>query len=327
MIRRAVIDVGTNSVKLLVADVDGVAAHPVFEQSHQTRLGQGFYETHRLQPAAIARTAEAVAQYAVVARGHGAAHLRVIATSAARDAQNSADLAAAIRHAASLPLGIISGDQEAAWAFQGVLTNPALANGPLLLLDVGGGSAEFILGRNGQSHFRQSFPLGSVRLLEKFPPADPPAPEELPRCQAWLKDFLGREVGPQLLPALRREAAGAALRLVGTGGSASVLGTMTAGLTEFDRDRIEAVCLSREQLRDRVEELWRLPLERRRQIPGLPANRADVILMGAAIYEAIMAQFDLAELRLSTRGLRFGAVLAMEQGPAMPAATPARPAA
>ena len=297
-------------MKLLVAEVDGIAAQPVFEESHQTRLGQGFYQTHQLQPDAIARTAEAVVRYAAIARKHGAAHLRVIATSAARDAQNSDDLAAAILHAASLPLEIISGDQEAAWAFQGVLTNPDLANGPLLLLDVGGGSAEFILGNGGRSHFRQSFALGSVRLLEKFPPADPPAPEELPRCRAWLKDFLSREVASQLLPALRRETAGASPRLVGTGGSASVLGTMAAGLTQFDRECIEAVRLSREHLRDRVEELWHLPLERRRQISGLPANRADVILMGAAIYEAIMAQFDLAELRLSTRGLRFGAVLA-----------------
>lgn len=314
MIRRAVIDVGTNSVKLLVAEVDGAAAQPIFEESHQTRLGQGFYETHRLQPDAIARTAEAVANYAATAREHGAVQLRVIATSAARDAQNSADLTAAIRHAAALPLEIISGDQEAAWAFQGVLTNPALANGPLLLLDVGGGSAEFILGNGGRSHFRQSFALGSVRLLERFPPADPPAPEELPRCRAWLQAFLSREVSPQLEPALLRETISAPLRLVGTGGSASVLGAMAAGLRQFDRERIEAVCLRRAQLHDRVEELWCLPLERRRQIPGLPANRADVILMGAAIYEAIMTQFDLAELCLSTRGLRFGAVMAGEPG-------------
>ena len=309
MIRRAVIDVGTNSVKLLVAEVDRAAAQPIFEESHQTRLGQGFYETHRLQPDAIARTAEAVARYATIAREYGAAHLRVIATSAARDAQNSADLAAAILRAASLPLEIISGDQEAAWAFQGVITNPELASGLLLLLDVGGGSAEFILGNSGRCHFRGSFALGSVRLLEKFPPADPPVPTELPRCRAWLKDFLSREVSPQLLPALHGEAASAPPRLVGTGGSASVLGTMAAGLTKFDRERIEAARLSREHLRDRVEELWRLPLAQRRQIPGLPANRADVILMGAAIYEAVMTHFDIAELRLSTRGLRFGAVL------------------
>ena len=310
MTRRAVIDVGTNSVKLLVADVDGAAVQPVFEQSHQTRLGHGFYETHQLQPDAITRTAEAVAHYAATARELGADRLRVIATSAARDAKNPADLVAAIQQAAALPLEIISGDQEADWAFQGVLTNPALVDSPLLLLDVGGGSAEFILGNGGQNHFRHSFPLGSVRLLEKFPPADPPAPEELPRCRAWLQDFLGREVAPLLLPALRRETTAESVHFVGTGGTASILGAMEAGLTQFDRDRIEAARLSRDRLRNRVEELWRLPLERRREIPGLPANRADVILMGAAIYEAIMTQFDLPELRLSTRGLRFGAVLA-----------------
>ena len=308
-IRRAVIDVGTNSVKLLVANVTGRIVLPIFEHSRQTRLGQGFYAANQLQPDAIARTAEAVAHFATVAREHGAASLRVIATSAARDALNSAELSVAIQHAAALPLEIISGDQEADWAFQGVLTNPALANGALLLLDVGGGSTEFILGRDGQMQLRQSHPLGTVRLLEKFPLLDPPGGEDLERCRAWLREFLGQTVGPALAPALCQETAHGGVSLVGTGGTATILGTMEAHLAHFDRDRIEAARLSRPQLRERVEELWRLPLAERKQLAGLPANRADVILLGAAIFEAVMEEFDLAELRLSTRGLRFGALL------------------
>jgi exopolyphosphatase/guanosine-5'-triphosphate,3'-diphosphate pyrophosphatase len=308
-VRRAVIDVGTNSVKLLVADVAGRTALPVFEHSHQTRLGQGFYATHQLQPDAIARTADAVAHFAGVAREHGAASLRVLATSAARDALNPAELAAAIQRATALPLEIISGDQEADWAFQGVLTNPALANGALLLLDVGGGSTEFILGRDGQKQLRQSQPLGTVRLLEKFPSADPPGPEDLPRCRAWLREFLGQTVGPELAPALRQQRARSEVSLVGTGGTAAILGAMAARLAHFDRERIEATRLSRSQLRQRVEELWRRPLAERKQLAGLPANRADVILLGTVIFEAVMERFDFAELRLSTRGLRFGALL------------------
>jgi exopolyphosphatase / guanosine-5'-triphosphate,3'-diphosphate pyrophosphatase len=121
-IRRAVIDVGTNSVKLLVADVAGGQVSPVIEESQQTRLGRDFYETHRLQPEAIARTARSVAVLAGKARALRAASIRVIATSAAREAKNPGDLTAAIQAAAGLPTEIISGEQEAEWSFQGVST-------------------------------------------------------------------------------------------------------------------------------------------------------------------------------------------------------------
>src|SRR5437660_1063107 len=207
-IRRAVIDVGTNSIKLLVADVSGHDIRPVFEDSKQTRLGQAFYQTQRLQPGAVASTAKAVAQFAESARKHDAASIRVFATSAAHDALNPEDLTGAIEAASGLKVEIISGDLEADWVFQGVTSDPRLASAPLLLLDVGGGSTEFIVGQGEQKHFRRS-----------------------------------------------------------------------------------------------------LPLAERKHIIGLPPNRADVILPGAAIYEAIMEEFDFTELRISTRGLRFAAAM------------------
>jgi exopolyphosphatase/guanosine-5'-triphosphate,3'-diphosphate pyrophosphatase len=312
-IRRAVIDVGTNSVKLLVAEVAGHEVRPLREESRQTRLGRGFYETRRLQAPAIATTARAVAEFAALARECAAASVRVIATSAARDALNPEDLAHAIEEAAGLKMEIISGEREADWVFQGVTTDPRLADEPLLLLDVGGGSTEFILGQGEEKHFRQSFALGTVRLLETLPPADPPKAEELAACRRWLKDFLEREVRPRLEPGLQREAGKGSgkstIRLGATGGTASVLACMDARLETFDRARIEGARLSFERLRELVVQLWSLPLEQRKQIAGLPANRADVILMGAAIFEAIMEQFGFDELRISTRGLRFAAVM------------------
>ena len=145
-VRRAVIDIGTNSVKLLVADVAGNDVRPLHEDSKQTRLGRGFYESSRLQPEAVQQTAEAVAEFAEEARGQQAKSIRVIATSAARDAKNPGDLMVAVDKASGLKIEIISGEQEADWAFQGVTTDPQLAKQHLLLLDVGGGSTEFILG-------------------------------------------------------------------------------------------------------------------------------------------------------------------------------------
>ena len=333
-IRRAVIDVGTNSVKLLVADVAGHEIQPVCEQSKQTRLGHGFYETHRLQPEAIAATAKAVADFAAMAREAQAVSIRVIATSAAREAVNREELTAAIEHAAGLKVEVISGEQEAELGFQGVTTDPQLAQAPLLLMDVGGGSTQFVFGRDGQAHFRHSFPLGSVRLLETIPCSDPPKPAELAACRQWLKEFLNKEVRPKLLGGRARCPQRAAAeppqragdsapclhkaQLVGVGGAATILGCMEAGLETFDRARIEATRLSAARVSWHLERLWSLPLEQRKAIVGLPKNRADVILMGVAVYQAVMEEFGFRELRLSTRGLRFAAL--MQPGPERPPA-------
>jgi exopolyphosphatase/guanosine-5'-triphosphate,3'-diphosphate pyrophosphatase len=309
-IRRAVIDVGTNSVKLLIAEVEGRAIVPLFEKSKQTRLGHGFYESHRLQPEAIGATAQAIAGYALVAREAQASSIRVIATSAAREALNRDELTSAIQQAAGLSIEVISGEQEAAMGFEGVTTDPQLAQGPLLLLDAGGGSAQFVFGGEGRVEFSQSFPLGSVRLLEAMPCSDPPKPSELTTCRNWLKDYLSKEVLPKCPANLRTR------QFVGVGGAASVLGCMEAELATFDRARLEATRLSADRVDWHLQRLWSLPLDERRRIVGLPKNRADIILMGVAVYQAVMDAFDLLELRISTRGLRFAALL--QAGPNPP---------
>lgn len=312
--RRAVIDVGTNSVKLLVADVSGCEVHPVTEAGNQTRLGQSFYDTRRLQATAIRRTVAAVVAFAETARGLGAASVRAFATSAAREAANSEDLRHAVEQACGLRLEIISGEQEAEWAFHGVRTNPRLAREPLLLLEVGGGSTQFILGQDTEIHLRESYPLGAVRLLETLPVSDPPGPEELDACRAWVRHFLHERVRPKLEAALRREVAlhveHHAVQWVGVGGTATVLARMERGMTDYDRAKIETVRLTRAKLRSWVERLWALPQAERKRIPGLPPERADVILTGAAIYAGALEMFGGNALRISTRGLRFAAVMA-----------------
>jgi exopolyphosphatase/guanosine-5'-triphosphate,3'-diphosphate pyrophosphatase len=305
--RRAVIDVGTNSVKLLIADVAAGEVRPVHEESRQTRLGKGFYETHRLQPEPIARTAEAVWEFAETARERSAESIRVIATSAARDAMNPTDLTAAVERASGLKTEIISGAREAEWAFQGVATDVELAKTPLLLLDVGGGSTEFILGHGLKKSFAHSFPLGTVRMMEKFPHGDPPKKSEFNACRDWLENFLHHEVRPQLAPALKNETG--EIRLVGTGGTTSILARMENQLDRFDREKIEQTILTFRQIVAHRKNLWKLPLAERKEIPGLPKLRADVILTGVLIYEAVMAEFGFNELRISTRGLRFAAVM------------------
>ncbi len=306
--RRAVIDIGTNSIKLLVADVRGRQVDPVHEESRQTRLGKNFYDTRRLQPAAVACTAEAVWEFAEIARERQAETIRVIATSAARDAVNKADLISTIERASGLKVEIISGEQEADWVFQGVTANSDLARRPLLLLDVGGGSTEFILGRGGEKHFAESFPLGTVRLLEKFPHSNPPKRIEFERSRDWVENVLRREVRPKLEPALRGEG-NVNVQLAGTGGTVSILSRIEKRLERFDREEIERTVLSFDRVVAMRKDLWRLPLAKRREIVGLPKMRADVILTGILIYEIIMQEFGFTELRVSTRGLRFAAVM------------------
>jgi exopolyphosphatase / guanosine-5'-triphosphate,3'-diphosphate pyrophosphatase len=308
-VRRAVIDVGTNSVKLLVADVHGHDVLPVVEDSLQTRLGKNFYDTHRLQSDNIAQTASAVADFARVAREKNSNSVRAIATSAARDAVNAHDLISAIEKAAALKLEIISGEQEAEWAFQGATSGTDLSKTPLLLLDVGGGSSEFIVGHGGHKSFARSFALGTVRLMEKFPHSDPPTREEFVKCRDWLAKFLRQEIHPELEPILQREKKTGPLQLAGTGGTATLLARMELKSDHFDRDQIEATRLSLKRIQQYVNDLWGMPLSQRKEISGLPRNRADVILTGILIYACVMEEFGFTELRVSTRGLRFAAVM------------------
>jgi exopolyphosphatase/guanosine-5'-triphosphate,3'-diphosphate pyrophosphatase len=309
MPRRSVIDIGTNSVKLMVADVSGHRVEPVHEAAEQTRLGRGFYETHTLQADAVSATALAVANFVAAAGKLGASVPRVFATSAARDAKNPELLRAAIESACGLSVEIISGEQEAEWAFRGVASDARLGSQPLLLLDVGGGSTEFILGQGEHKHFRQSFPLGSVRLLESLPHSDPPTVQELADCRRWLEPFLNTQVKPQLELALARERCAGKLVLVGTGGAVSLLAAMELGLGEFDRAKVDGAVLSADCVQHWVNRLWSLSLLQRRKIPGLPPERADVMLAGAAIYEAVLASFGFAELRVTARGLRYAALM------------------
>lgn len=309
--RRAVIDVGTNSVKLLVADIAGRDIRPVREESRQTRLGHGFYNTHHLRSEAITATAQAAAAFAATARRLQAASIRIIATSAAREAVNAQELTSAIEQATGAGVEVITGEQEADWGFQGVTSDTQLARMPLLLLDVGGGSTQFTLGQGQRRSFQRSFRLGSVRLLEKLPHSDPPKPEEFAACRRWVRDFLRKEVRPELWQALEAVQ----VQFVGVGGTASILGCMEARLTSFDRERLEATRLSDARMAWHLDRLWSLGLEDRKRITGLPKNRADVILMGAAVYQAVMEEFGFRELRISTRGLRFAAVMDLPPGP------------
>jgi exopolyphosphatase/guanosine-5'-triphosphate,3'-diphosphate pyrophosphatase len=151
-----------------------------------------------------------------------------------------------------------------------------------------------------------------VRFLEKFPHGDPPTDAEFQTGRDWVRHLLQAEVRPLLEPALPPGEKSDAVRLVGTGGTTSILARIEKKLDRFDRAQIDGTVLNFEQVVAHRKNLWRLPLAARREIPGLPKLHADVILPGILIYEAVMAEFGFPQLRVSTRGLRFAAVMAEE---------------
>lgn len=309
--RRAVLDVGSNSIKLLVADVEDRSVIPVIEQSRQTRLGQGLYRANVLQPDRIEATVQAAREFTVAAREQGVRSLRVIATSATRDALNRNQLTLALESVTGSPVEIITGEREADLAFAGVCTDKQYQNVPVLILEVGGGSSQILLGRGASVHYRASLPLGTVRLLQCHHHGDPPLPEEHLACEEFLATFLSGELGTKLESAILAECAAFHEKpvFVGTGGTASILGGLVIGLKEFDRERLDQARLSMSHVAAQDENLWSLTLQSRRELPGLPSNRADIILYGVAIVKAVMRHLDLSEFRVSTRGLRFGALV------------------
>ncbi|MDX1953385.1 MAG: hypothetical protein SFY81_14495 [Verrucomicrobiota bacterium] len=302
---RAVIDVGTNSVKLLIAEVQGRTVLPIFEGSEQTRLGQGFYQTHMLQPEAIKATAHAVQQFCHYAAVYHPKRISIIGTSAARDAVNQKELLSAIENATGIPMTVISGAQEAALAFAGVCTDPRFQDTPLLVVDIGGGSTEFILGKQQKIQYAGSFPMGTVRLMEQFPDAELKLEKTKSEAFDWILTFLKEQVSPHFAPFLKEQK----VTLVGTGGTCTIMARVQLALDHYDRAKIESVSLPHAGAAAQHDQLWSMPLQSRMEIPGVPAKRADVILMGSAIMRGIMESFSFPEFFVSMRGLRYAAAL------------------
>ncbi len=281
--RRAVIDIGTNTVKLLVAEVDNGIVTPVFAAAATTRLGEGVSRTHRLSSPAIRRTIEVIGKYVEEARRQGATTVVALATSAARSAANVEEFL----EACPLPVKVISGEEEAELIFRGVSSDPVWAGERLLVMDVGGGSAEWILGQNGKVERLQSLPLGVVRLLERFGDDD----------FAGLSAFLRLE----LKRALEPFRAGS-WRMIGTGGTIVTLAAIA-------RLPVDHARLTQEEIRSLVTHLNALPLAERKRVPGLPPERADIIVQGGALFLFAMEALGAEELTVSVRALRHGALL------------------
>ncbi|HUL57981.1 MAG TPA: Ppx/GppA family phosphatase [Anaeromyxobacteraceae bacterium] len=305
--RLATIDVGTNTVLLLVAERRGRTFVPLAERAEITRLGRGVDATGRLDPAAIADTVAAVAAFAREARSLGVERIACVATSAARDATNGEAFFAAARAGAGVDPEVISGDEEArlvwtsAWrdfGFTPDTTQPS--EGQLAVLDVGGGSTEFTFGSGAEPSGRTSLQVGAVRLTERHLRHDPVTRGEAARLLAAAREA----VRP-----LQGMAAGGATpgsRLVGVAGTVTTLSAVEQALTHYDAGRVHGATLSLPGVERLWDRLAALTVKERAALPGMEPKRADVILAGCAIVLEAMRATGFDRLTVSDRGVRWG---------------------
>lgn len=298
MPRYATIDVGTNSVLLLVADRESDGRfHAVQERAEVTRLGRGVDQSRRLSPEGMETTLQVLTDFATEARNLGAEAIAVSATSAARDAQNGAEFLAAAQTRAGVTVEIIPGELEAQLSFTAAYADfGRTAGGPLVVVDIGGGSTEFIYGDlSGQVTFRHSFDVGSVRMTERYIRQDPPAAEDRARVEAHLRETFAA------LPPCPPGA-----QLVGIAGTVTTLFTVRHAIEPYDAERVHGGELSLAELDALVEQLCRQPLAERQSLPGLQPKRADVIPAGALVLRECLRALGMERCIVSDRGLRWG---------------------
>jgi exopolyphosphatase / guanosine-5'-triphosphate,3'-diphosphate pyrophosphatase len=284
--RVAVIDQGTNSIRLLVAErVAGGTFQDVARDLVITRLGRGVDATGRLDPEALERTIAVLARYCRRARALGAERIRVAATSAVRDAGGSRDdYAAAVRRYAGSELEVLTGEQEAALSFLGTTHGLDPADGPFLVLDVGGGSTELVTGSEpGRAEHAASMRIGSVRLTERHIASDPPTGRELAAVEA--------DVDAALQEAGHAVPADGARTLVACAGTPTTLQAIALGLARYDPDLIHRTWLALDDARRVFSEAARLSNAELAALPVMARGRGDVIVAGAVVLVAVMRRF------------------------------------
>lgn len=293
--RFASIDVGTNSVLLLVAERDAQGRFTqVVERAEITRLGKGVDRSRTLSAEGLEATVAVLEAYAKEARALGAERIVASATSAARDASNGHELLSLAKSRAGVDIEVISGDEEARLSFASAVADFG-RGGPVVAIDIGGGSTEVVVGdAKGGVKFRHSFDVGSVRLTERFVKSDPPAAERA-TVEAYLKQVLASVPAPP-----------PGATVVGIAGTVTTVCAVGRAIEPYDASRVHGATLSRDEVRGVADRLWSMPLAQRRTLPGLQPKRADVIPSGAQVLVAVLDALGAESVTVSDRGLRWG---------------------
>lgn len=303
--RVAAIDCGTNSIRLLVADLPEESAGPqapltdVTRRMEIVRLGQGVDRTGRLAPEAIERTRVALASYAADIEKLGAQRVRMCATSASRDAANAADFTEMVQQTLGVAPEVVSGDEEARLSFTGAVRGlPSDAEEPFLVVDIGGGSTEFVVGDRSGVRSAVSVDIGCVRMTERHLPGDPPTPEEVAAAEADIAAVVDRALAQ--VPG--REAA----TLIGLAGSVTTVVAIAQNLQGYDPERIHHARVSYEEVARVTADLLARTSAQRLEIPVMHPGRADVIGAGSLVLRVIMERAGMPSVVASEHDILDG---------------------
>ena len=292
MTRVGVVDLGTNSTRLLVADVEDSSVNELDRRLEITRLGEGVDARGQLLPQAIARVRNVLVDYRRTIEELGAERTLAFATSAVRDAENGEAFLGEIEWSYGFATRLLSGHEEALLTFRGVAAGRDLTDGTLVV-DVGGGSTELILGGPDGVSFHESFDLGCVRLSERFP-SDPD------RAAAHVRVVLDQELSGNL------EARSA----IGVAGTVTQLATLDLELEQEEPELVHGHRMPAETIATQVKRLAAMPVDEIRRLRGMHPERAPVIVAGAVVVREVLFHFGLAELEVSERDIMHGAALA-----------------
>ena len=302
--RVAAIDCGTNSLRLLVADADPRARTlaDVDRRMEIVRLGQGVDATGRLAEDALHRTLQALTGYAGIVAAAGAAAVRMVATSATRDAANAADFVAGVRSVLGIAPEVLSGEEEARLSFLGatleLAAGPGRAQPPYLVADIGGGSTEFVLGDPGRVTAAVSVDIGCVRMTERHLRGDPPAPAEVAAARA--------DIGAALDVVAAKIPVAGARTLVGLAGSVTTVAALALGLDAYDAGRIHHARIGAGQVQEQTARLLAMPQAARARLGVMHPGRVDVIAAGAMVLEAVVDATGCAEVLVSEHDILDG---------------------
>jgi exopolyphosphatase / guanosine-5'-triphosphate,3'-diphosphate pyrophosphatase len=316
MARVAAIDCGTNSIRLLVADVtehdDGTAhLRDVHREMRVVRLGEGVDATKRLSAAALARTRDALADYTAICRRKGAERVRMVATSATRDAENRDEFFAMTRDVLGVEAEVISGDEEARLSFTGAVGDLEPDEGPFVVTDIGGGSTELVVGtwdgKRAEVTGALSVDVGCVRITERCLPSDPPTDDEI----AGAREFAART----LQPAFDAVPVADARTWIGVAGTITTISAVAQGLSEYDSESTHLSRLSRAELARTAQFLLAATKEERAANGAIHPGRVDVIGGGALITEVLADKLaetaGIGELLVSEHDILDGIALSL----------------
>jgi exopolyphosphatase/guanosine-5'-triphosphate,3'-diphosphate pyrophosphatase len=305
--RVAVVDIGTNSTRLLIADVAGSALTEVDRRSTVTRLGAGVERTGELSAEGIARVNAALDEYAQAIGAHGADRRVGVLTSAVRDAANGPAFTEQVRDAYGIDARTIPGDEEARLSFLGATSarDPRDPT-PLVVLDIGGGSTEFIVGAAGAVSFHVSTQIGVVRLSERHIHTDPPQAGEL--------DALRADAGAGFAAAVPQDVRTGPRRMIAVAGTATSMATIDQALEPYDSARVDGYEVTLAACEAIGERLAAVPEDERRRTPGLHPDRAPTIVAGTILITEAMRLFALDRASVSERDILHGVALATEPG-------------